>query len=38
MVKIACSLDQIQSNYSDNLMQLDFKQMKMISELAAKHR
>ena len=37
-VKSACSLDQIQSNYSDKLMQLDFKRTKMISELAAKHR
>ena len=37
-VKVACSLDQIQSNYSDKLTQLDFKRTKMISKLAAKHR
>ena len=38
MVKVTSSLDQIQSNYSDKLTQLDIKQTKMISELAAKHK
>ena len=36
-VKAACSLDQIQSDFSHKLTQLDFKRTKMISELAAKH-
>ena len=34
----ASSLDQTRSNYSDKLMQLDIKQKKMISGLAAKLR
>ena len=34
----ASSLDQTRSNYSDKLTQLDVKQRKMISGLAAKHR
>ena len=36
--KIACSLDQTQSNYSDKLTQLDFRGKKLKSGLAAKHR